>query len=227
MVTFFRLCVSKLYGQGQRIFQSNFGTKKLADRIEALTVREEFDDESTSFIESQDFFFLSTIDENNRPTVSYKGGNVGLVKILDKKTAIFPSYNGNGMFLSMGNILNNAEIGLLFISFERPHRVRVQCKAQLVDDEKVKRHYPGAELVVKCTLHELWQNCPRYIHKYRRLAQSRYTPDSEGKSPLAGWKRIDLLEDALPQSEREQVKTVGSLGINDWLKKVKSGDDDA
>ena len=78
--------------------------------------------------------------------MSYKGGDVGLVKILDKKTAIFPSYNGNGMFLSMGNILNNAEIGLLFISFERPHRVRVQCRAELVNDEKLKSFFPGAEI---------------------------------------------------------------------------------
>ena len=136
--------MSRLYGNGQRTFQERFGTQKLADRIEDIAVRDEFDDESSAFIESRDFFFLSTIDERNRPTVSYKGGDIGLVKILDKQTAIFPSYNGNGMFLSMGNILNNAEIGLLFMCFEKPHRVRVQCKAELLDDEKFKSFFPGS-----------------------------------------------------------------------------------
>jgi len=219
--------MSRLYGKGQRTFQERFGTKKLADRIEDIAVRDEFDDESSAFIESRDFFFLSTIDENNRPTVSYKGGDIGLVKILDKKTAIFPSYNGNGMFLSMGNILNNAEIGLLFMCFEKPHRIRVQCKAELLGDGKFKKFFPGSELVVKCTLHELWQNCPRYIHRYKRISQSRYTPDAYGKSPLAEWKRIDLLEDVLPQNDKDKVRDAGKIGINDWLEKVKSGASDA
>ncbi|MDA9689977.1 pyridoxamine 5'-phosphate oxidase family protein [Betaproteobacteria bacterium] len=219
--------MSRLYGKGQRTFQERFGTRKLADRIEDIAVRDEFDDESSAFIESRDFFFLSTIDENNRPTVSYKGGDIGLVKILDKKTAIFPSYNGNGMFLSIGNLLNNAEIGLLFMCFEKPHRIRVQCKAELLDEEKFKNFFPGSELVVKCTLHELWQNCPRYIHRYKRISQSRYTPDAEGSSPLAEWKRIDLLEDVLPQNDKEKVRDAGKIGINDWLEKVKSGASDA
>ena len=219
--------MSRLYGKGQRTFQERFGTQKLADRIEDVAVRDEFDDESSTFIESRDFFFLSTIDENNKPTVSYKGGDIGLVKILDKKTAIFPSYNGNGMFLSMGNILNNAEIGLLFICFERPHRIRVQCKAELLDDEKFKNFFPGSELVVKCTLHELWQNCPRYIHRYQRITQSRYTPDADGNSPLAEWKRIDLFEDVLPQNDKDKVRDAGKIDINDWLEKVKSGARDA
>ena len=219
--------MSRLYGKGQRTFQERFGTQKLADRIEDIAVRDEFDNESSAFIESRDFFFLSTIDENNRPTVSYKGGDIGLVKILDEKTAIFPSYNGNGMFLSMGNILNNAEIGLLFMCFEKPHRIRVQCKAELLDDEKFKNFFPGSELVVKCTLHELWQNCPRYIHRYKRIKQSRYTPDADGNSPLAEWKRIDLLEDVLPQNDKDKVRDAGKIGINDWLEKVKSGASDA
>ena len=219
--------MSRLYGKGQRTFQERFGTQKLADRIEDIAVRDEFDDESSAFIESRDFFFLSTIDENNRTTVSYKGGDIGLVKILYIKTAIFPSYNGNGMFLSMGNILNNAEIGLLFMCFEKPHRIRVQCKAELSDDEKFKNFFPGSELVVKCTLHELWQNCPRYIHRYKRITQSRYTPDADGNSPLAEWKRIDLLEDVLPQNDKDKVRDAGKIGINDWLEKVKSGASDA
>jgi predicted pyridoxine 5'-phosphate oxidase superfamily flavin-nucleotide-binding protein len=151
--------MSRLYGKGQRTFQERFGTQKLADRIEDIAVRDEFDDESSEFIESRDFFFLSTIDENNRPTVSYKGGDIGLVKILDKKTAIFPSYNGNGMFLSMGNILHNAEIGLLFMCFEKPHRIRVQCKAELLDDEKFKNVSPGLNWL----LNVAYMSCGRIV----------------------------------------------------------------
>ena len=87
----------------KELFRS-VSNSKISGPYRRYCSRDEFDDESSAFIESRDFFFLSTIDENNRPTVSYKGGDIGLVKILDKKTAIFPSYNGNGMFLSMGNI---------------------------------------------------------------------------------------------------------------------------
>ena len=123
------------------------------------------------------------------------------------------------MFLSMGNILNNAEIGLLFMCFEKPHRIRVQCKAELLDDVKFKNFFPGSELVVKCTLHELWQNCPRYIHRYKRTAQSRYTPDADGNSPLAEWKRIDLLKMFFPKTTKTKLEMLEKLASTIGLKK--------
>jgi predicted pyridoxine 5'-phosphate oxidase superfamily flavin-nucleotide-binding protein len=132
--------MSRLYGEQHRALQDVFGTRKLADRIEQLACRTEFDEESKGFIEARDMFFLATIDHQRQPTVSYKGGDPGFVKIVDNKTLVFPSYDGNGMFLSMGNLAQHAQVGMLFISFERPHRLRVQGTASASRDDPMMAH---------------------------------------------------------------------------------------
>ena len=95
----------------------------------------QLDEETIAFIEARPFFFLSTVNADGQPTVSHKGGAAGFVRVLDPTTLVFPSYDGNGMFLSMGNIATKPSIGLLFIDFEHPHRVRVHATAELLDDE--------------------------------------------------------------------------------------------
>ena len=54
-------------------------------------------------------FFLATADEQGRPNVSYKGGDP-FVRVVDDHTLAFPSYNGNGMYLSMGNLSKNPSV---------------------------------------------------------------------------------------------------------------------
>src|SRR5690606_2876863 len=133
-----------------------FGTRQLADRIEEIACVTEFSDEAKAFIESQDMFFLASVDHNGRPTVSYKGGNQGFVRIIDSKTLVFPSYDGNGMYMSVGNAAANREVGMLFISFEKPHRIRVQGTATVSRDDELMAEFPGAELLVRVTLSEMW-----------------------------------------------------------------------
>ena len=121
------------------------------------------DDEAKAFIESRAFFFLSTVNHEGHPTVSHKGGAPGFVRVLDATTLVFPSYDGNGMFLSMGNIAGDGRIGLLFIDFETPHRVRVHANAIVSADDPLMGEYPGADLIVRATVIDSFVNCPRYI----------------------------------------------------------------
>src|SRR5450631_1450164 len=127
--------MSRIYGRQHRNFQDEFGTRNMADRIEQIAMKTEFGDDEKHFIENQDMFFLATVDHDGRPTVSYKGGDAGFVKIVDSRTLVFPSYDGNGMFFSMGNVALNKQVGMLFISFQRPHRVRVQGTATVSRDD--------------------------------------------------------------------------------------------
>ncbi len=96
--------MSEFYGPSQRALQDEFDTRRLADAHEMTIVAEGIDDDRKAFIESRDFFFLSTVGADGWPTVSYKGGPTGVVQVEDEQTIVFPSYDGNGMFLSMGNI---------------------------------------------------------------------------------------------------------------------------
>ncbi|PKO91621.1 MAG: pyridoxamine 5'-phosphate oxidase [Betaproteobacteria bacterium HGW-Betaproteobacteria-1] len=216
--------MSRLFGQQHRELQDAFGTRKLADRIEEIACVTEFDDETKAFIEAQDMFFLASVDHNGRPTVSYKGGNVGLVKVIDNQTLVFPNYDGNGMYMSMGNLAQNSEVGLLFISFERPHRIRVQGTATVSREDPLLAQFPGANMLVRVKLSEMWQNCPRYIHRYQKLETSRYVPQAECETPLAGWKQTDIVQDVLPLEDAERAKEAGVIPIEQWMDKVKSGD---
>lgn len=216
--------MSRLYGEQHRSIQDDFGTRDMADRVEQLVCRTEFDDETKGFIESVEMFFLSSVDHEGRPTVSYKGGDSGFVKVVDNSTLIFPSYDGNGMFFSMGNISNNPQVGLLFISFETPHRIRVQGTATISKDVALMANYKEADFVVTVKLSELWQNCPRYIHQYTKVRDSRYVPREHCETPLAEWKRLDLVQDVLLTKDLQKVEEVGTINIEEWVGKIKSGD---
>ena len=219
--------MSRLYGEQHRKLQDEFGTRNMADRVEELVCRTDFDDGAKGFIESAEMFYLSSIDHQGRPTVSYKGGDRGFVKVLDSNTLIFPSYDGNGMFFSMGNISENPQIGLLFISFETPNRLRVQGTATISQDPILLKHYREAEFVVTVTLSEFWQNCPRYIPKYEKVRDSRYVPREHCETPLAGWKQLDLVQDVISESDVKKAEAAGIINIETWVGKIMVGAADA
>lgn len=216
--------MSHLYGDIHRSLQMAFDTRGLADRLEGMIVKSEFDEDTKAFIESRDMFFLSTIDHHGRPTVSYKGGTPGFIRLLDPSTLVFPSYDGNGMYLSMGNLSGNPEIGILFVDFERPFRLRVQGRAELVMSGPEVQLFKDAEMAVKVSVTETWMNCPRYVHRYKKLETSRYAPGVEPITPFCEWKRIDGMQDVVRPSEREKVKEIGTTTIDEWMSKVMTGD---
>jgi predicted pyridoxine 5'-phosphate oxidase superfamily flavin-nucleotide-binding protein len=202
--------MSGIYSWEHRALQEMFDTTRLANRVEEMIVRPHLDDEQKAFIESRDMFFLTTVDHRGYPTCSYKGGAPGFVRVPDSKTIVFPSYNGNGMFLSMGNIRANSKVGMLFMDLVTPHRVRVHGEAQIDRSDPLLAEFVGAELLVRVTVTESFINCPRYIHKYERLESSKYAPQANCEAPPPPqWKRIDALQDVLPEREKDLAKKMG------------------
>lgn len=202
--------MSNIYGEQHRLLQQEFDTTKLADRVKEIIVLAEIADDHKSFIESRDLFFLTSIDHRGYPTCSHKGGAPGFVKVVDNKTLVFPSYDGNGMFLSMGNITANNKIGMLFIDFETPHRLRVHGTASIDKLDPLIQEFHAAELVVRVTVTEIFVNCPRYIHQYRRIQSSKYVPQIGCETPLTPqWKRIDAIQDVLPEREKDIAEKLG------------------
>ncbi len=217
--------MSRLYGDQHRAMQDQHDSRRMADRIEMIAVKTEITDMEKGFIESRDMFFLTTIDHMGRPTVSYKGGDPGFVRVLDNGTIAFPSYDGNGMYLSMGNISANPEIGILFIDFEKPFRLRLQGKAGITKDAGALAMFKEAEMVVAVKVSEVWMNCPRYVHRMQRVQPSRYVPRADVDTPLCEWKRIDGIQDVLRPKETAAVAKAGTITIDEWMGEVFSGGD--
>lgn len=190
-----------MYTQHQRDVQDTFDSRRLADRIEERLVQSELDADDKAFIERQMMFFLATADEQGHLNCSFKGGPRGFVRVLDANTLAFPDYNGNGMFLSIGNIRDNAQVGLLFIDFEQPKRLRVNGEASIDPNDPLLAEFTGAQLVVRVTVREAFPNCPRYIPKMQLIEESRFVPRVGEEAPIPDWKRSDWACDVLPRSD--------------------------
>ncbi|MDQ6780793.1 MAG: pyridoxamine 5'-phosphate oxidase family protein [Candidatus Eremiobacteraeota bacterium] len=187
------------YHEGSRLLQDRFDTRRLADRIESRLVADRLDDEDQAFLEARDMFFLSTVDHRGYPTCSYKGGDPGFVRVLDPQTIAFPNYDGNGMYLSMGNATILPKVGLLFVDFEKPTRLRIHGEAIINLDDDLVREYPEAQFVMRVRIHEVFPNCPRYIHRYALVERSRFVPRAGSATPFPEWKKSKWAAGVLPQ----------------------------
>lgn len=212
------------YSDAQKAFQRDHDSERLANVVIQANVTDHIQPEHRPFIEKSDFFFLATVDAAGMPTVSYKGGAPGFARILDETTLVFPNYDGNGMFLSMGNARETGKVGLLFIDMETPNRVRLQGEATVSADDPEMAAYPGANMIVRVKVASCFLNCARYIHKHSRVEASRYVPDADGKAPFPSWKRIDLVQDALREADRAEVAGAGGeITFEDYVAKVMDG----
>jgi uncharacterized protein len=206
--------VTGFYNDGNRRLQDAFDTRRLAERLESVTLSDAIDADDRAFIESMDMFFLATADEHGRPDCSYKGGEPGFVRVLDEHTIAFPGYDGNGMFKSFGNVLVNPEIGLLFISFERQKRLRLNGTASIDPDDPLLGSWPGATLVIRVRAREVFPNCPRYIHRMQLVERSRYVPVAGVEAPVPDWKTRDWARDVLPSSDQASRASVSAPSMS-------------
>ena len=187
------------YHAGMRELQDRFDSRRLADRLDERLGRSAFRDEDRAFIESRTMFFLASADAQGRPDCSYKGGHPGFVRVIGPDELEFPSYDGNGQFRSLGNVLANPAVGLLFIDFESPRRLRVNGQATLIDEPEALARHHGAQLVVRVHAWRIFPNCPRYIHRSAGGALSADVPRPGHEPPPAAWKSMPIVADVLPR----------------------------
>ncbi len=189
------------YHAGMRELQDRFDTRALADRLDERLGRSAFTAEDRAFIEGRSLFFLATADAAGRPDCSHKGGDPGFVRITADDELAFPSYDGNGMFRSLGNLLVNAAVALLFIDFERPNRLRVNGSARIVFDDPLRAEFAGAQLMVRVRAERIFPNCPRYVHRMAVAEPSSHVPRVGQAVPVPKWKRMQAFRDVLARDD--------------------------
>ena len=215
-----------LYGDAHRALHAQFDTERLAALLETLDASE-VPEHHKAFIESRDMFWIATVDQQGRPQCQYKGGAPGFLRVVDPKTIVFPSYDGNGRYHSMGNISATGQVGLLFLDFETPNRVRVQGRATVSANDPLLATYKDAELIVRVHVEHVIINCPRYIHKMKRVEQSPAAPVPEKDTPYAQWKRIDIVQDSLAAKDQGRAqKSGGTITMDQWMANLMEGHGD-
>lgn len=215
--------MSSLYGDAHRALHQQFESTRLAELLEGMDAKE-IAEPHKAFIESRDMMWIATVDSEGRPQCQYKGGAPGFVRVVDPTTIVFPSYDGNGRYHSMGNLSATGQIGMLFLDFETPNRLRVQGRASVSATDPMMAEYPEAELIVRIAVTDVIINCPRYLPKFKRVEDSRNVPRAGKKTPLAQWKRIDAVQEVLVPKDQGRAEAEGGLiTMDDWLVKVGEG----
>jgi len=187
------------YHAGSRQMQDHFDSRRIADRLEDVNARATFTESDRAFIGAASMFFLATASQEGWPECSYKGGLPGFVRVTDERSLAFPDYDGNGMFRSLGNISVSPHVGLLFVNFERPSRLRLNGVASLHLTDPLLEEHPGAQCIVRVRVERIFPNCPRYIHTMQLVQHSVYAPGPGHTPPEPDWKRRTEFSDALPK----------------------------
>lgn len=200
------------YHADSRALQEQFDSVRLADRVAEIHVRDALSDADCEFIGRQRMVFLATSDAEGHPECSYKGGRQGFIRILDRHTLVMPSYNGNGMFLSTGNLRANPKLGLLFIDFERPQRLRVNGIAEVWTHDPLMPEFPGAELLVRIAIRHVFGNCPRYVPTMQFVQESEFLPRSDEVPPVPPWKLRPVWHEVLPAADPARRMDPGTSG---------------
>lgn len=214
------------YTEEALALQKRFDTEALAAAELQVIVHDALSPADRAFVARAEMFWLASVDPRGSPTVSFKGGAPGFVRMPDDRTLLFPCFDGNGMYFSMGNVAATGQVGLLFMDFATPSRLRVQGTARLTDEASVVALWPGAQFAVHVEVTALITNCPRYIPRMQRVESSRYVPDATtGEQPLAGWKRIDAIQPVLPRRDQGKADAAGGLiSMDEWGQMVMAGD---
>ncbi len=192
-----------MFHDGNRMLQYRYKGRAVADKIIDMVEASEINDDFKAFIEACPFFFLATSAHDNTDC-SFKGGDPGFVRVTAPDTLIFPDYDGNRMYKSLGNLSVNPNVGLLFMSFGAEEgqgalflRVRINGKATLHDQHEALGSYPGVNRIVEVKVEHVYPNCPRYIPQMTMVAPSRHVPKAGSDQPTPAWKEIPPIAELL------------------------------
>ena len=194
------------YHEGMRELQDLRETRALADRLEKVTMRAAFTDEDKAFIQRCRMFFLATADTQGQPDCSYKGGLPGFVRVLDDRTLAIPDYDGNGQYRSWGNVRVNPHVGLLFVDFETPKRLRVNGTAVVSHDDPLLAEIPGAVFVVRVTGAAHLSQLPALYTQDAAGRRIRLRAATRIHAAGAGMENLRRVQGRSPTRDRRQSK---------------------
>lgn len=196
------------YHDASRSLQGGFGTRDLADHLAVRYVLEEFEPEHAAWIRAADSVFLATLDPHGQPDCSYKGGLPGFIRVTGPRALEIPSYDGNGMYRTLGNAAAGGRIGLLFLFPEHKAKLRVNGTCEVVTGGDILAAHHGAEAVLRVGVTAVFENCPRYLHERETGRHSAHCPRPGYRPPDPDWKLKPEYDGLLPNPPTAEGRTL-------------------
>jgi predicted pyridoxine 5'-phosphate oxidase superfamily flavin-nucleotide-binding protein len=158
---------------GELEAQRRFGAEGYWNDHNLGMIRDHLAPAWAAFLEAQAFCFIATANDRGECDCSFRGREFNasgqsypLLKVLDAKTLVFPDFSGNKLYNSLGNILVNPHIGMLFVDFQNRSRARVNGVAEIIEDRRAYEDiWPTAQRYVRVTVQQAYPNCKARIPK--------------------------------------------------------------
>jgi predicted pyridoxine 5'-phosphate oxidase superfamily flavin-nucleotide-binding protein len=168
--------------RGEHLLQEKLGSTARARAFYRSQMRHTLNPWMQKFIAEQEMMFIASADDQGACDCSFRAGRKGFVWVVDERTLAYPEYRGNGVYASLGNITENASVGMLFVDFFR-HTIglHVNGTAAVVSYEELLRRYelpaglgreaagPQNRLWVVVGIEEAYVHCAKHIPRLTKL----------------------------------------------------------
>lgn len=179
----FSIEVTQSFGNCPKYIQAR-NAAQIIDRNETATMpRPDYatslSDDDVRMIEVSDTFFVSSRSRSPGASrdqgldMSHRGGRPGFVVVESPTRLMFPDYQGNFFFNTLGNLQVDPRCGLLFLDFEDGAALQIVGRGTLMVDEATYARWPGALRAVSLDVHRV----------VRTSARSRYAWSFESFAP--------------------------------------------
>lgn len=123
---------------GEEQAQARFGTTRRAAAFYVNQQLDHLNEAMQKFIARQDMVSIATAGADGRCDCSFRAGEPGFVQILNEKTLAYPEYRGNGVLASVGNLLENPHIGMIFLDYcQSTIGLHVNGRARVVESNEL------------------------------------------------------------------------------------------
>lgn len=170
---------------GEHRLQQQYGSQQRADTFYQSQMLDHLNDRMVKLVQRQEMMFVATADSGGECDSSFRAGLPGFVIVLDEKTLIYPEYRGNGVHASLGNMSENAHVGILFLDvLETTIGLHVNGTATILENEQLLKRdgLPGTVLAateieggrhpdrwVEVSVEEAYIHCSKHVPRLAKV----------------------------------------------------------
>jgi predicted pyridoxine 5'-phosphate oxidase superfamily flavin-nucleotide-binding protein len=156
---------------GEHDLQRRYGSQERARRFYEHQLLDRLNDRMMAFIGRQEMVWIATADAHGECDCSFRAGPPGFVQVLDAWTLRYPEYRGNGVMASLGNILENPHVGMVFLDFDQERiGLHINGTAHIVEAEDRNGERPRVERWVEVRVQEAYIHCRKHLPRLVKAA---------------------------------------------------------